>query len=115
MSTLRQHREAMIESCTKAIDVLIEFYERQSGTAANVHDLYEGVKDETGKPLGLEVSKPFSFGAEIMVGVREKLPTHIGCHPTLDLTKDTREQLEWYPPAQVAEGVRYLILGAVTA
>lgn len=85
----------MIEACTKAIDSMIVQCEM---------DLRG--EDREREPLCFEAPLVAHF---------EGTRVQVACSIVLDLAKDTREQLEWYPPAQVAEGVRYLILGAVTA
>lgn len=92
MGYLRQHREAMIEICTKAIDACIEADDKAALT----------FKHQIKAALGQNPEHPQRFSATFEVQLANgttaspKIPLtrKIVSNVTLDLTRDTRQQLD---------------------
>jgi hypothetical protein len=92
MGYLRKHREAMIEACTKAIDACIEADDKAALT----------FKHQIKTALGQSPEQPQRFTAYIEAQLANgttaspKIPLtrKIVSNVQLDLTRDTREQLD---------------------
>lgn len=92
MGYLRQHRDAMIEACTKAIDACIDAEEKAALT----------FKQQIKTALGQNPELPQRFTATVEVQLANgttaspKIPLSrkVVSNVQLDLTRDTRMQLD---------------------